>query len=49
MPTLIRLLIVLLILGGLVFGGMVALVVFVHPDNKEVTVRVPTSDLMGEQ
>lgn len=46
MPTLIRLLVFLLVLAGLAFGGMVALVAFVDPGAKEVRVRIPTSDLM---
>lgn len=48
MPTLIRFLIVLLFLGALVFGGMVALVAFVEPHEKEVTVRIPASDLLDD-
>jgi len=48
MPTLIRFLIVLIFLAGLVFGGMVALIALVEPEEEEVTVRVPTSDLLGE-
>ena len=45
MPSLIRFLIVLLFLAGLVFGGMVALTVFVHPVDKEVTMKIPARDL----
>jgi hypothetical protein len=48
MPTLIRLIIVLLFLAGLVYGGMVALVAFVEPTQKEVRVRIPTRDLLNE-
>ena len=48
MPSLIRFLIVLLFLAGLVFGGMVALTVFVTPQDKDVTMRVPTRDLLGD-
>jgi phage shock protein PspC (stress-responsive transcriptional regulator) len=47
MPSLIRFLIVLLFLAGLVFGGMVALTIFVTPPSEEVTKRVPTRDLFG--
>ncbi len=47
MPTLIRFFVTIAVLGGLVFGGMVALSVFVEPSEKEVTVRIPTRTLMG--
>lgn len=47
MPTLFRFLVVLLILAGLAFGTMVALAIFVHPADKDVTVRVPTRDLFN--
>ena len=46
MPTLIRLIIMLLFLGGLAYGGMLALVTYVQPKPKEVTIRIPTSDLL---
>lgn len=49
MPTLIRLIIALLFLAGLVYGGMVALVAFVEPTPEEVTVRIPARDLLGEE
>jgi hypothetical protein len=48
MPSLIRFLILLLFLAGLVFGGMVALVALVEPEQREVSVRIPTRDLLGE-
>jgi hypothetical protein len=46
MPTLIRLIIILIFLGGLAFGGMVALTAVVKPGEKEIRVRIPTRDLM---
>ena len=46
MPTLIRLLVVLLVLVGLAYGGMFALVMMVEPNEKEVTVRIPARDLV---
>ena len=46
MPTLIRLIIILIFLGGLAFGGMVALTAMVKPGEKEIRVRIPTRDLM---
>lgn len=48
MPTLIRFIIVLLFLGGLAFGGMIALIVLVEPPSEEVTVRVPVTSLLGD-
>jgi len=45
MPTLIRLLVVLIFLAGLAFGGMVALTILVDPAPKEVRQRVPAGDL----
>lgn len=47
MPTLIRLIITLLFLGGLVYAGMFALVAFVEPTPKEVTIRIPQRDLLS--
>lgn len=47
MPTLFRLLISLLFLGGLAYAGMIALVAFVEPTPKEVTIRIPQRDLLG--
>ena len=47
MPSLIRLLITLLFLAGLVYAGMIALVAFVEPTPKQVTVRIPARDLLG--
>jgi hypothetical protein len=47
MPTLFRLLITLLFLGGLAYAGMIALVAFVEPTPKEVTIRIPQRDLLG--
>ncbi len=48
MPTLIRLIITLLFLAGLVYAGMFALVVFVEPHPKEVTIRIPARDLLNQ-
>lgn len=46
MPTLIRLFVILLVLVGLGYGGMFALVAMVKPNEKEVTVRIPARDLV---
>jgi hypothetical protein len=48
MPTLIRLVITLLFLVGLVYVGMFALVAYVEPKPKQVTIRIPTRDLLGD-
>jgi len=45
MPTLIRFVIVLLFLGGLVLGGMMALTLVVDPGEKDVVQRIPARDL----
>ena len=47
MPTLIRLIIILLFLAGLAYGAMFALVTFVEPSPKEVTIRIPQRELLG--
>lgn len=47
MPTLIRLVITLLFLAGLVYAGMVALIAFVEPTPREVTIRIPQRDLLS--
>ncbi|MEO1748156.1 MAG: hypothetical protein AAFR27_05955 [Pseudomonadota bacterium] len=41
MPSLIRFIMTLLVLGGLAYAGMFALTVFVEPNPREMTVRVP--------
>ena len=48
MPTLIRLIVVLLILVGIGYGAMFALTVFVHPRDKDVTIRIPARDLLPQ-
>ena len=42
-PTLIRLLFVLGLIAALAYGAMVALVTFIHPEQREITqtVRLP--------
>lgn len=47
MPTLIRLFVVLLVLGGLALGGMFGLTVFVKPREKDVTIRIPARELVA--
>ncbi|MGV8856014.1 MAG: histidine kinase [Devosia sp.] len=47
MPTLIRLIITLLFLAGLVYVGMFALVAYVQPTPKQVSIHIPARDLLG--
>lgn len=47
MPTLIRLVVILLVLVGLAYGGMFALVALVDPGEKDITIRIPTRDLVA--
>lgn len=37
MPTLFRLVVVLAVIAGLAYGAMLALVTFVHPQQREIT------------
>ena len=46
MPTLIRLIIALLFLGGLGFAGLLALTIFVDPGQKQITVKIPQRELV---
>lgn len=45
MPSLIRLLVVLGVLAAIVYGGMLALVISVDPQPREMTVRIPNDRL----
>lgn len=45
MPTLIRLFLVLLVLAGLGFAGMIALTAMVDPGEKEITLKIPAREL----
>ena len=47
MPTLIRLVVILLVLVGLAYGGMFALVAGVDPGEQEITIRIPTRNLVA--
>lgn len=46
MPTLIRLFVVLAVLGGLGFAGMIALTVMVDPGEKDITIKIPARELV---
>ena len=45
MPTLTRFLVIMLVLGGLVFAGMLALAYLVEPTSREMTVTIPANRL----
>jgi len=45
MPSLIRFLVFCAVIAGLIYGGMFALVMYVQPKEREITVRVPTEKL----
>jgi hypothetical protein len=49
MPTLFRLITVLLVLAGLVYGGMFALALYVKPKIGVITVRVPLEKIEKRQ
>ncbi len=46
MPTLIRLLVIIGVIAGLIYGAMLAIVIYVEPQPRTVTERV---DLMPRQ
>ncbi|WMT86605.1 histidine kinase [Pelagibacterium sp. 26DY04] len=48
MPTLFRLLVAIAFIVGLGYAAMFALAVLVEPTEREVTVRVPTRDLLPD-
>ena len=45
MPTLTRLVVVVAVLTGLVYGSMYALATFVEPNPREMTIRIPPERL----
>lgn len=45
MPTLFRFLLIVGILAGLVYAGMVALVTYVHPEQREIIQTISPSRL----
>jgi len=46
MPTLIRLIVALMFLGGLGFAGLFALTVLVDPGQKQITVKIPAREMV---
>ncbi len=45
MPSLIRFLLIVGILAGIIYGGMIALVTFVEPQPREMTQTIPPARL----
>ncbi|MEM7299802.1 MAG: oxidoreductase [Pseudomonadota bacterium] len=45
MPSLIRLVIVLAIIGALVYGAMVSLALFVEPNPREMSIKIKSERL----
>jgi hypothetical protein len=48
MPTLIRLIVILLVLVGIGYGAMFGLVMMVEPREKVETIRIPARDLLPQ-
>jgi hypothetical protein len=44
-PSLIRFLLIVGILAGIIYGGMIALVTFVEPQPREMTQTIPPARL----
>jgi hypothetical protein len=44
-PTFIRFLVIVLVLGGLAFGAMFALATFVEPEPRDMTTTIPANRL----
>lgn len=49
MPTLFRFLFIVAIIIGLIYGSLSALVFFVNPKERDVTVRIPSERLNPPQ
>lgn len=45
MPSLFRFLVVLALIAGVVYGGLVALTLLVEPTPREMTVKIPAKRL----
>lgn len=45
MPSLLRFLFIIGVLAGMVYGGMIALTVFVEPQPREMTVKIPAKKI----
>ena len=49
MPSLFRFLFVCAMIAGTIYGTMVALVTFVEPTEREVTIRIPSERVNPQQ
>lgn len=49
MPSLFRLLTILAIIGGIVYGAIVALATLVEPTPREMSVTIPQDKLFGRK
>ena len=49
MPSLVRFVIMIIFLAGVGFGGMVALTIFVTPEEKVEIKKIPSRDLFAEK
>jgi hypothetical protein len=49
MPTLIRLFLVLAVLAGLGFAGMLALTIMVDPGERDITIKIPARELVAAE
>jgi hypothetical protein len=49
LPTLFRLVFIIAVMAGLVYGGMIALVTYVQVQPREMTQTVPASKLENKQ
>ncbi len=45
MPTLLRFLAIVAVIGGLAYGGILALALLVEPEQREITATIPASRL----
>ena len=45
MPTLFRFLLIVALIAGVIYATMVALVTFVNPVERDVTIRIPSERL----
>ncbi|PWV98123.1 hypothetical protein DFR52_105101 [Hoeflea marina] len=45
MPSLFRFLVLCALLAGIVYGVMFALVLYVQPTERDITIRIPTEKL----
>ncbi|MEX0627361.1 MAG: histidine kinase [Cucumibacter sp.] len=48
MPTLIRFVVLLAFIAALIYGSMIALTIFVEPNQREMSERIPARDLFEQ-